>query len=330
MAKEKRETRGRISGFKFLDLPYENAQVHYTCLSCQKDNYVDIGKELLSVEDAYQNANWVCKSCGFNHSSKSDLPFEHWNPDIIKATSLPTQRFWNAFFKNSLESAESYYKICGACGRTLPFSHFAKKSSSKGPLVRQFECRACKAAANAILNPFRTRDEMLKSATSRRTAQLFTDVLDEKIEIKKLFEKFDSKCFSCECDLDIDDRKSYQIDHILPNVYLWPLTESNAELLCRGCNLKKKHHWPSKFFKSNSKLYRLAQITGANLELLTSTKPLTNTDVDVNLAMDKYLGQIREQSDFPKRIQEFKKIIEGFDLIDKLSLENKQILGLEE
>lgn len=322
--------RGRSSGFKFLEVPYENAQIHYVCLSCKKDNYIDSGKKLLTIENAYENASWKCSSCGFIHSSKNNLPFKHWNLDMVKSDSLPAQRFWNAFFKNSLESAESFYKICGACGRTLPFSDFAKKSSSKGPLERQFECRACKAAANTILNPFRTRDEMLKSATSRRTAELFTNELDENINIEKLFEKFNSKCFNCEIDLNIEDRKSYQIDHILPNVYLWPLTESNAELLCRGCNLKKKHHWPSKFFKSNSKLYRLAQITGAKLELLTSTKPLTNTDVDVNLAMDKYLGQIREQSDFPKRIQEFKKIIEGFDLIDKLSLENKQILGLEE
>jgi len=321
-----RDSYGRVSGFKFLDVPYENAIIHYNCINCKIDNYVDSGKELLSIEEANKTAEWKCHSCGFIHSSKSPLPFKHWATTLTMAKSLPAIRFWNAFFKNSLESIESYYKMCGACGRTLPFRDFAKKSSSKGPLIRQFECRACKAAANAELNPLRTRNEMLRSGHNRRVAELFTSEFDEAIDIDDLFQRFESKCFGCDIKLNKEDRQSYQIDHILPNSLLWPLSKQNACLLCKDCNQKKKHNWPNKFFKSNDKLVKLSKITGANLELLTSKIPQTNTNIDVNAGVAKYLT-VREQSNLSKRVQEIKKIIEGFNFVDKLSEDNKNMLG---
>ena len=84
--------------------------------------------------------------------------------------------------------------------------------------------------------------------------------------------------------------------------------------------------WPSKFY-TNNELIELAKITGANLELLSSPKPIINRNIDVNNGVYKYL-QVRETSDLPKRIKEIKKILEVYQLTNNLSDENKQLLGL--
>jgi len=84
--------------------------------------------------------------------------------------------------------------------------------------------------------------------------------------------------------------------------------------------------WPSKFY-TNNELIELAKITGANLELLSSSKPIINHNINVNNGVAKYL-QVREMSDLPKRIKEIKKILEVYQLTDNLSDENKKLLGL--
>ena len=126
--------------------------------------------------------------------------------------------------------------------------------------------------------------------------------------------------------LDINQRDTWEIDHILPSKWLYPLNKQNAALLSKDANNNKRHKWPSEFY-TNNELIELAKITGANLSLISSKVPVINKNIDVNKCVDRYL-QVREKSHLPKRIKELKKILTEYDLVGKLSKENKKLLGL--
>ena len=125
--------------------------------------------------------------------------------------------------------------------------------------------------------------------------------------------------------LKIEDRKSWAIDHILPSKYLYPLKKENAALLSKEANNNKKDKWPSKYY-TNNELIELAKITGADLHLLSSPKPIINKTIDINKGVERYL-QVREKSNLNKRIKEIKKIIQVYKLEKLLSDENKRLLG---
>jgi hypothetical protein len=115
------------------------------------------------------------------------------------------------------------------------------------------ECRACKGAINAVLNPKRTSQQLHESAVRRRIADLLLETEEQPIDI--------------------------------------------------------------------------ADLSGADLSLLTRQTPVANTNVDVNKGVTRYL-QVREQSNLNKRIQEIKKIIRFYGLEGHLTDENRRLLGL--
>ena len=324
----RRKTKHKTGITRLEKILYHDVWVAFVCLKCRKLNTVIIGKELLSPEEAYKIARWKCKYCKYVHSSKSQLPFKEWPKEFTKAGSVHARRFWEAFFRISTEFREAYWKQCNVCGRILPFSAFSRHAGW-GSLERQMECRSCKGAINAKLNPLRTKEQLYESSLNRRVADLLLEGENEKISFnffKKLFKKFDSKCFKTKKLLDIKDRKSWAVDHILPSKYLYPLTVKNAALLSREANNSKGKKWPSEFY-TNSELVKLSKITGANLNLLSRKKPIINPHIDVDACITRFL-RVREKSDLPKRLKELRKLLIAYDLIDKLSKKNKQILGL--
>ncbi len=149
---------------------------------------------------------------------------------------------------------------------------------------------------------------------------------DETISIDELFDRFGHKCFKTKKPLDIRDRKSWAIDHILPSSYLYPLTVSNAALLSKEANDNKRDRWPSEFY-ANNELIELAKLTGADLKLLSSKKPIINSHIDADACITRALS-VREQSNLWKRIDELKKMLVSYGLADKLSDSNKKLLGL--
>ena len=187
------------------------------------------------------------------------------------------------------------------------------------------ECRSCKGAINAVLNPKRSKEQLHESAVRRRIADLFLEGENETIDLQDLFNRFEHKCFKTKIPLDINDRSSWAVDHILPSKYLYPLTKENAALLSKNANENKRDKWPSKFY-TNNELIELAKITGANLKLISNKNAITNRNIDVNKGVERYL-QVREKSDLPKRIKEIKKILQVYDLVDGLSNDNKKLLG---
>ncbi len=315
-----------ITGLERIEgIPYHDAWIGFICLHCRSLNNIRIGLQLLDPKTSYETAEWTCDKCGYPHSKSSDLPFENWSEDFKVAESIKAQRFWEAFFRIATEHPESYWKQCNTCGRILPFGAFSKHSGW-GPLQRQMECRSCKGAINAVLNPKRTMEQLHESSVRRRIADLLLEGENRPINICDLFKRFDSRCFKTKQVLHIDKRDTWAIDHILPSKWLYPLTEDNAALLSTEANNNKRDKWPSEFY-TNNELIELAKITGADLGLLSSKTPIINADINVARCVERYL-QVREKSHLPKRIEQLKKILKDYNLLGNLSANNKKLLGL--
>lgn len=315
-----------ITGLSRIEgIPYHDAWVGFICLNCKELNNYRIGDALLESKFAYETCSWKCIKCGYIHSKESDLPFQHWNENFRLAESIQAQRFWEAFFRIATENPSAYWKQCNTCGRILPFDAFSKHSGW-GPLQRQMECRSCKGAINAVLNPKRTKQQLHESSVRRRIADLLVEGENEFIDIEELFVKFESKCFKTGIKLDINKRGTWDIDHILPSKWLYPLNKQNAALLSKDANSHKKYKWPSEYY-TNNELIDLAKITGADLSLISNKTPIINSNINVNRCVERYL-QVRENSHLPKRIKELKKILNDYNLINQLSNKNKKLLGL--
>ncbi|HAT7877844.1 TPA: hypothetical protein JBD49_03765 [Legionella pneumophila subsp. pneumophila] len=320
--REKINTTGlpRIEG-----IPYHDAWISFCCINCFERNFVRIGKTLIAPDIAYDSAEWVCKHCNYTHSKEQNLPFQHWDAKFTDPESIAAQRFWQAFFRSACERPEVYWKQCNMCTRILPFFDFSRHKGW-GPLEKQMECRACKAVINADLNPKRTKQQLHESSIKRRIADLLLEGEDEPIDIQELFLKFNSKCFKTGKLLDINDRATWEIDHIIPSKYLYPLTQDNAALLSREANQNKGDKWPSNFY-TNSELKKLADIVGANLSLLARETPIINPNINVDLCVTRFLN-VREGTSLNKRIEQLKQLLISRGLIDSLSDKNKKYLGL--
>lgn len=315
-------------------IPTHDAWVSFTCLRCSNRNYLHIGKALLNPSSAYEEALWKCQKCGFIHSKSSDLPvtdpdgkdlpFKAWGKSVTSHTSIAAQRFWKSFFAIATEYHSSYWKQCNTCGKILPASAFSGHRGW-GPLEKQMECRSCKSVINAKLNPKRTKEQLHESSVKRRVADLFLEGENERLDFKELFERFDSRCFKTGKVLDINDRKSWVIDHLLPSRFLYPLRKENAVLLSREANENKRDRWPSQFY-TNNELKRLAMITGANLLIISSKKPIVNPNIDVNKCVERMLN-VRSATDLSRRINDLKKLLQDNKLLDSLSTQNKRMLG---
>lgn len=322
---QRREAVNKTGIVRVVGIPYHDAWATYTCINCHALNHENIGQNLLTPAEALENAVWKCKSCGFIHSKETDLPFNNWEEEFKNADSVTALRFWEGFFRISTEHPDSYWKQCNVCTRILPFDAFSRHAAW-GPLQKQMECRSCKGAINAVLNPKRTKEQLHESSVRRRIADLFIETENEIIDFEELFERFGGRCFKTKEVLDITKRDTWSIDHILPSRYLYPLRRENAALLSRSANENKRDQWPSSFY-TNNELIELARLTGANIDLISSKVPITNHNIDVNRGVSRYL-QVREKSDLPKRIKELKKILLVYDLVSELSDENKKLLGL--
>lgn len=325
----RRKSKNKTDLPRIEGIPYHDAWAYFICVNCNELNRVQIGDELPKLKYALENFLWKCDKCDFIHSTESDLPFDHWPDEYCKSDSLHAFRFWRAFFRNSLENPSRFWKQCNTCGRILP-NHEFSRHVDWGPLEKQMECRSCKAVINTELNPKRTKQQLHEASRKRRVAELLLDEdtrekAETKINIDAIFERFNSQCFKTGKKLDKDDRASWEIDHILPSKYLYPLTVANAALLSKEANATKSDKWPREFY-TNGELITLSKITGANLDLLSSEKPIINPYIDVNACVERYLT-VREHSNLKKRVKELKELLESYDLVEQLSEKNKKRLG---
>jgi hypothetical protein len=322
----RRKTKNRTGIPRIDGIAPHSAWINFVCVQCHVPNVLAIGTTLPDSDTTFDTASWTCNTCGYVHSKSSDLPFKNWPKPCRSHTSLQAERFWLGFFRIATEHPSSYSKQCNACGRVLPFSAFSRHAKW-GPLERQMECRACKGAINAVLNPKRTKQQLHEAAAGRRVAELLMEGENQSISLKELFDRFGAKCFKTGKPLKIGDRKSWAIDHILPSKYLYPLTVSNAALLSREANNNKRDQWPREFY-TNGELIELSRITGADLTLLSSAKPVINPKIDVDKCVSRLL-KMRERSNLAKRVRELKTLLVGYKLVEKLSPTNRRSLGFK-
>lgn len=312
-----------------------NAWVTYVCIKCNLTNHENVGDRLLSEQEALESASWECSRCGFVHSSKSGLPMEGVNGELLpfanwaSGQGLPGEPyvdgFWRAFFRSSVANKEYYWKRCNMCGRILPESDFARHVGW-GPLEKQMECKSCKGAINSLLNPLRTQQQLHESSARRRAAELLMKGEDERVDIDELFLRFDSRCFKTGVVLDKNDRTSWAVDHILPSRWLYPLSVKNAALLSTHANGTKSDRWPSEFY-NNQELIHLAQLTGADLGLISSKEPILNSNIDVDAAVSRLLT-VRGETNLSRRVSDIRNLLDDYGLIDQLSDANKRLLGV--
>jgi hypothetical protein len=321
----RRKTKNRTGLQRIERVPVHHAWVAFICLKCSELNLMDVGTQLVDPETAFRTASWPCRKCGYLHSRTADLPFANWPPEFTKHSAVRAERFWLGFFRIATEHPASYWKQCNTCGRVLPFHAFSKHSGW-GPLERQMECRSCKGAINAVLNPRRTQQQLHEASVRRRIADLLLEGENQPIKPEDLFARFGGRCFKTKKPLDIKDRKSWAIDHILPSKYLYPLTPENAALLATGANNNKRDRWPGEFY-TNNELIELSRITGADLSLLASRTPVVNPNINVDACVSRFL-KVRERSNLAKRLRELKELLREYDLVGKLSPHNKKMLGL--
>lgn len=322
----RRRTRNQTGIPRDSSISAHHAWVTFVCVQCGHLNHVNCGASLPDLDYMLDSTGLVCESCGFVHATTSPLPFSKWAKGATLAETPAAENFWRGFFRSIVEEKKSFWKQCNTCGRILPNSHFSRHAGW-GPLEKQMECRACKGAINALLNPLRTPEQHHESSLRRRLADLLFEGEDQNIDIDDLFDRFGSKCFKTKRVLSKHERSTWHIDHILPSRWLYPLTKDNAALLSSEANESKNDRWPSQYY-TNNELIELSRITGANLDLLSQHKPVVNRNIDANLAVDRYL-QVRDGSDLQKRIAEIRGLLIRYGLDQLLDDEHRHLIGLD-
>jgi len=193
--------------------------------------------------------------------------------------------------------------------------HYHKPRGRSFRSERQLECKECKKEINRVLNPLRTSDQHRESAQTRRMYSILSGEVG-KLDSRRIFDKFEGKCFKCGKKLTIAKRgpKDFAIDHTLPVRLLWPATTENATLLCKTHNAEKSDRWPSEFY-SKEELQRLSVLTSIPFDVL-SGKPRINPEaVDLIRAnIDTFLAKnIRHPREI-RRIRELIRNETGLDI----------------
>jgi len=166
---------------------------------------------------------------------------------------------------------EATHKFCTRCAEEKPLDEFDNHSGPSSG--HQSECKFCKKRINDETNSLRTSEQHREYGMYRKLRGLI--VKDENLDVAAIFGRFDSCCFNCDQDLDIEDPEQYDIDHTLPNKLWWPLTNDNATLLCssrtkefKGCNNSKHAKWPNEFY-DDDQLRELSDLTGIDYDILS-------------------------------------------------------------
>jgi hypothetical protein len=118
----------------------------------------------------------------------------------------------------------------------VPYQPYCKESK------RQYQ--------NQPGNKLRTQTQLLEGVQGSRTRGLLTSMcVDNKPPtLEELFETFGSRCFHTGKLLDINDRDSYEIDHLMPASGYHPLNKFTSVLLSKESNQKKKDNHPLAFY----------------------------------------------------------------------------------
>jgi hypothetical protein len=242
----------------------------FQCLNAECTNFL-----IVEDSDITDDFSFQCEKCGFVHAAgDTKFIFAYDLKDERKGTSEKGN--FEILVDDYIAEAKGY-KYCLYCRSLKPLDLFHKHRSRK--TGRQGECTLCKKFYNSKKNKTRLAEQHREASQKRR---LYTELTNKpRMDIGKIYEKYDSKCFKCGCDLsaDRDGGKAAllgNLDHTLPVKFLWPLTTDNATLLCRNHNAQKAERWPGEFY-TDRELRRLYPMVGIDY-LILKGKPRFNPE----------------------------------------------------
>ncbi len=239
----------------------------FQCLNYKCQNIIIVKKD-----DIIEGFEIVCPSCKFVLRSGDSTKFYDYDLINTKTNSTIEKGEFRILHDDYVKEAPEY-KFCIICS-TLKLldlfdNHSARVSGKQG------ECRLCKKCYNEIKNQTRITDQHREAAQKRRLYLELSGI--EKIDSKKIYVKYNYKCFKCGKDLrNVSHENERPLDHTLPASYLWALTNNNATLLCRKHNSEKSGKWASEYY-SNKEIKRLSVITGFDYKILAGN-PIYNPE----------------------------------------------------
>jgi len=172
----------------------------------------------------------------------------------------------------------------------LPISNFTINRGSKqyhrmnidGNTYQPYCKESKKLYQNIAGNGMRDKNQLLEGSQGSRTRSLLTAICcnnkNKPPKIEEIFEKFGGKCFKTGKELDINDRKSYEIDHLMPASGYFPLNTNTATLLSREANQSKNDIHPKKFY-GQEKFKKLCEILSYPIDKISDENYTLNDDV---------------------------------------------------
>lgn len=253
----------------------------------------------------------ICPACDFVHQAGGETKLFDYAL-VHKSERRTIEKGEFAVLHDEYIGEAPRFKYCLLCYALRPLEHFDRHNSRQSG--RQGECRSCKAVYNGIKNQSRTTDQHREAGARRRLYGLLAGEGDH-IDIKAVFEKFNSMCFKCGRELRYPstERTTFNLDHTLPVRLLWPLGTHNATLLCATCNNEKHGLWPSEVY-SAAKLRSLARLTGYEYALLAG-KPKVNSAAIENIVanVDSF---IEDWIRYPNELKKLRRLIQFHAQID--------------
>ena len=252
----------------------------FKCLNSECRQYIFIRKDEL-IEDI----EITCPNCNYVMRNGEETKFFDYTLKSKKDNSIIEKGEFSILHDDYIAESKEY-KYCIICYAIKPLEFFDHHDSRNSG--RQGECRLCKKVYNTIKNQTRLSDQHREAAQKRR---LYLDLAGgQKIDSKEIIKRFEYKCFKCGKELSNAAQKEWHLDHTLPAYYLWPLTTTNATLLCQEHNTEKAGKWPLEYY-TMEELKGLSVKTGIQYKILTG-QPQYNPDAVKRLKDPKYVEQL--------------------------------------
>ena len=253
----------------------------------------------------------VCRACDFVHTAGGETKlFDYRLAPNADHRAIEEGEF--VILHDDYIREARRFKYCLLCYALKPIDLFDVHNARRSG--RQGECRLCKTTYNGIKNQSRTTDQHREAAQRRRLYKRLSGEMG-KIDSRRIFDKFDGRCFNCNRELKYAPvgQGEIHLDHTLPVRFLWPLRTENATLLCSDCNNRKHDRWPSEFY-DDPKLRALARLTGYPYDLV-SGQPRVNDEAVAEILADTD-SFIEEWIPRPGEIRKVRRMIREHAKID--------------
>jgi hypothetical protein len=216
----------------------------------------------------------------------------------------------------------------------LPISEFTINRGAKqyhrmnmdGHSYQPYCKESKKLYQNSQGNKLRDKNQLLEGSQGSRTRGLLTSMYYGKNtkcpSIEEIFEKFGGKCFKTGKELDINDRNSYEIDHLMPASGYFPLCYKTATLLSKESNQSKNDLHPKKYY-GEKKFEELCRILEYPMETICDENYTLNDEVlfyfnnNFDTIIKKWENNNRNKNSFKKYVNKEMNRISKKDIYNK-------------